>query len=60
MKNIEVRIRHLGELIPATIEKKSNKIIVTLKKLIQGIAEGQSAVIYTKQGIMLGGGEIAY
>ncbi|MEK6894173.1 MAG: tRNA 2-thiouridine(34) synthase MnmA [Nanoarchaeota archaeon] len=51
-----VRIRHLGELNKATI--KDNKI--TLNKPIEGLAEGQSAVIYTKQRIMLGGGEINY
>ncbi len=59
LNNINIRIRHLGQLINAKIEKKSNKTIVTLKQAIQGIAKGQSAVIYTKQGVMLGGGEIA-
>jgi len=51
---ILIRIRHLGQLIPGTIKK--DKII--LNKPIEGIAEGQSAVIYTKSKIMLGGGEI--
>lgn len=54
--SILVRIRHLGELNKAII--KGNKII--LNKPIEGIAPGQSAVLYTKQGIMLGGGEIQY
>ncbi len=58
LKNIKVRIRHLGQLIPAQITKEKDKIICTLKRQIQGIAEGQSAVIYTNSGIMLGGGEI--
>ncbi len=60
LNDIKIRIRHLGQLISAKIIKKDNKIKIILKKSIQGIAEGQSAVIYTKQGIMLGGGEIAY
>ena len=62
LNNIKVRIRHLGQLIPTRItkSKKSNNLIVNLKQSIQGIAEGQSAIIYTKQGIMLGGGEITY
>ncbi|MGV8131004.1 MAG: tRNA 2-thiouridine(34) synthase MnmA [Candidatus Pacearchaeota archaeon] len=53
---ILVRIRHLGELHKAEI--KGNKVI--LNKPIEGVAEGQSAVIYTKSKIMLGGGEITY
>ncbi|MEK6908950.1 MAG: tRNA 2-thiouridine(34) synthase MnmA [Nanoarchaeota archaeon] len=54
--SILVRIRHLGQLNKATIRR--NKIV--LKSPIEGIAEGQSAVIYTKKEIMLGGGEISY
>ena len=60
LKNIKVRIRHLGQLIPTQIKKQSNKLIVTLKHATKGIAEGQSAVIYNNQGIMLFGGEIIY
>ena len=60
LNNIKVRIRHLGELIPAQITKNKNKIICTLKNPTQGIAEGQSAVIYTNQGTLLCGGEIRY
>lgn len=51
-----VRIRHLGNLNKAII--KGNKI--TLNKPIEGLAEGQSAVIYAENKIMLGGGEIQY
>ena len=54
--NILVRIRHLGELNKAKI--KGNKII--LNDSIEGLAEGQSAVLYTKSKILLGGGEIKY
>ena len=60
LNNIKVRIRHLGQLIPAQIKKQGNKIIVNLNHQTKGIAEGQSAVVYNKQGIMLAGGEIAY
>lgn len=55
-KEILVRIRHLGDLHKAKI--KGNKII--LNKPIEGLAQGQSAVLYTKKGLMLGGGEIGY
>ena len=60
LKNIKVRIRHLGSLIHAEIHKKSKNMIVILKKKTLGIAEGQSCVIYANTGIMLGGGEITY
>ncbi len=53
---ILVRIRHLGELNKAKI--KGNKVI--LNSPIEGLAEGQSAVLYTKSKILLGGGEIKY
>lgn len=59
LKNIKVKIRHLGELVPAKIERKKNKHLCTLKKPLQGIAEGQSAIIY-KKNTVLGGGEIWY
>jgi len=55
-KKVLIRIRHLGNLNKSTI--KGNKI--TLNKPIQGIAEGQSAVIYARNKIMLGGGEISH
>ena len=55
----KVRIRHLGELIPAQITSKNNKIFCKLKKPTQGLAEGQSAVIY-KGSKVLCGGEIRY
>jgi tRNA-uridine 2-sulfurtransferase len=57
--NCKVRIRHLGELYNAKINKYYNKIICHLNKPIQGIAEGQSCVIY-KNSEVLGGGEIRY
>ena len=59
-QEILIRTRHLGNLINAKIKKEKNKIKINLKEPIQGIAEGQSAVIYSKSKIMLGGGEISY
>jgi len=56
-KNFKVRIRHLGELIPARIIKLKSKTKVILKKSLKGIAEGQNTVIYDKNRIV-GGGEI--
>lgn len=56
LKNIKVRIRHQGELIPARIDKKLN---CKLNKAIDGLASGQSCVIYQNStDIILGGGEI--
>lgn len=60
LKNIKVRIRHLGKLMQADITNQGNKLIVNLKHPTQGIAEGQSVVIYTNSRIMLSGGEIRY
>jgi tRNA-specific 2-thiouridylase len=49
-----VRIRHGGKLIPATLLNNG----VTLVEPQRGIAPGQSAVFYSPQGEMLGGGVI--
>ncbi|HAV15022.1 MAG TPA: tRNA 2-thiouridine(34) synthase MnmA [Candidatus Pacebacteria bacterium] len=56
-ENILIRIRHGGELISAHLEKSDDTMIVTLAKKTQGIAEGQSAVVYDKE-VCLGGGVI--
>lgn len=71
-EGLYVRIRHTGELLKCRINKISNltkknehSYLVKLDKATQGIAEGQSAVLYKKnltQGneetICLGGGVI--
>jgi len=54
-----IRIRHLGELIDATIEYKSNQILVTFAKPISALAAGQNLVVYKGQEV-LGCGEIRY
>ena len=54
---IKVRIRHLGDLLPATAKKEKNQILVKLVKPISGVAPGQSAVFYQGQEV-LGGGVI--
>lgn len=48
-KNLSVRIRHGGELIPARVEKVDGKLKVFLEKKVRGIASGQSAVFMTKK-----------
>jgi tRNA-specific 2-thiouridylase len=54
-KQVHVRIRQVGELIPATI--KRNKVI--LEKAITGVSEGQAIVLYEKTKC-LGGGVIGF
>jgi tRNA-specific 2-thiouridylase len=50
-----VRVRHLGELIKATL--KNN--MVTLSKPLEGIAPGQSAVFYISSSILTCSGTIS-
>ncbi len=57
IKNVRVRIRHGGKLIPAKIIKRSDLLMVRLAKAQRGVAPGQSAVFY-KDGVVLGGGII--
>jgi tRNA-specific 2-thiouridylase len=47
-----VRIRNLGELIE--VEKIEDRV-VTLKEKMFGVAEGQSAVFYDKNGVLVDG-----
>ena len=61
---VEVRIRHLGKLMPATLESIDSKplatchnLLVTLAEPAFGVAPGQSAVFY-RRGEVLGGGII--
>jgi len=54
LNNLLVRIRHTGELLPSVLQKNN----VKLDEPIRGIAPGQSAVFYQKQGeetVCLGG-----
>lgn len=53
----DVRIRHLGELFEATVDKKKNSLEVKLHDPIFGVAPGQSAVFYANSKL-LGGGVI--
>jgi len=56
---VGVRIRHLGEIMPAEISPitKSPSYLVTLRSSTMGVAPGQSAVFYRKEET-LGGGVI--
>lgn len=58
-KKVKVRIRHLGELIPATITHNTSKTTVKFSKPISALAAGQTLVIY-KGSEVLGCGEIRY
>jgi len=58
-KNLTVRIRHTGKLLPCTLETIGDtKLRVVLENAVQGVASGQSAVFYLK-GVCLGGGVIS-
>ncbi len=58
--NLLIRIRHTGKLIPGSIDLATG--VITLAEQTQGIAEGQSAVLYHKINediVCLGGAVIA-
>ena len=53
----DVRIRHLGKLIPGSVKRFGNDLVVCLSFKTFGVAPGQSAVFY-KGDEVLGGGVI--
>lgn len=59
VKNLTVRIRHLGECVPCEIEKSSSEgvYVVRLIKPIESVAAGQIAVFY-KKDLIVGAGVI--
>jgi len=56
--NLNVRIRHLGDLHPATVLFENSQTYIKLKLKVFGVAPGQSCVFYSHEGILLGGGII--
>jgi len=59
-KKVTARIRHVGELIPATIShnQKTKKISLKLKKKLTGVSDGQAVILYQGKKV-LGGGVIS-
>lgn len=57
--SVEVRIRHRGNLMPATLEFKDEKVFVFCDEPICAISPGQAAVFY-KGERLIGGASIAY
>lgn len=58
LQSVAVRIRHGGKLIPAEIVKRSDLLTVKLAEAQRGVAPGQSAVFYSADGEVVGGGVI--
>lgn len=56
-KKVLVRIRQVGELLPAKLSYKNNKFNLILDTPIRGISDGQAVVLYNKEKV-LGGGTI--
>lgn len=57
-KDIRVRIRNLGELVPAQLKMQNETLMVRFERSVFGVAPGQAAVFY-KGDEVLGGGIIA-
>jgi tRNA-specific 2-thiouridylase len=57
-KNVLVRIRQVGELLPGKLFYENNRFKVVLENAIKGISDGQAIVIYSGEKV-LGGGEIS-
>ncbi|MBP9819975.1 tRNA 2-thiouridine(34) synthase MnmA [Candidatus Woesebacteria bacterium] len=60
-KQLLVRIRHTGALLPCQMTEAKNRTAITLNTPTQGIAEGQAAVLYSRDGELttcLGGARI--
>ena len=62
LEHLVVRIRHTGALLPCSVTIDGSTAHISLNKPTQGIAEGQSAVLYQKNAtgnmLCLGGGPI--
>ncbi len=53
----EVRFRHRGEKKKATVAKKDDGVLITLKTKERAVTPGQFAVLY-KKGVCIGGGAV--
>lgn len=58
-EQIDVRIRHLGQLYPAKIKRiDGSNVVISTEDMIKAASPGQSAVVYSGEEV-LGGGIIA-
>ncbi len=54
-----VRIRNLGELYKVkSLKSVNSKLVIETAEAVFGVAEGQSAVFYDEEGVLVGGGII--
>lgn len=54
-----VRIRNLGELYKVkSLKSVNSKLEIETAEAVFGVAEGQSAVFYDEEGVLVGGGII--
>src|SRR5690606_28612136 len=62
VRTVCIRIRNLGEIVPAEIMFQHNQLFVTTKQPIKAVAAGQACVFYRDQSadaVVLGGGVIS-
>lgn len=53
---VYVKIRHGGEMLPATLHSQKEKFSLQFHEPVRSLTPGQSAVFYSKNGVLLGGG----